>query len=286
MLSVNKIENVFICPKCQSNINYNITENLRNVILTCSCTFSKKMRTKEFLKQLKIMSKKQKETNEMKDKINSAQNHIKGYFTKVRDNLITSLISQINKINYAFQDSYETNTTILSILKRLIDLNKEVNPLYNFNIYECENLNDTKTILNYYTEYHVISLDIASKSLHNINTLTNHTDIVNSLILLSDGRIASSSKDTTIKIFNPYKKYSCDLTLEGHKDYVISLCKLDNNDIASASWDHSIKIWSITRNSYKCLYTIDNAHKGNIMKILSLPNNRIATISTGKLIKI
>ena len=120
----------------------------------------------------------------------------------------------------------------------------------------------------------------------NTKTISDHTRIVNSLILLKDKRIASSSQDNTIKIFDSNNNYKCDITITGHRDYVTSITELENGKIASCSWDKTIKIWLITKNSYQPLYTITNAHNDRIYKIITFPNNRIATISNDNTIKI
>ena len=120
----------------------------------------------------------------------------------------------------------------------------------------------------------------------NIKTINEHSDNVFSLLLLSDGRLASCSCDDTIKIYDIKNNYHCDITLEGHTDYVTYISQLDNNKLISCSDDRSIKIWSITQSSYQCDYTINNAHNNWIYKVISLTNNRIASCSYDETIKI
>ena len=110
--------------------------------------------------------------------------------------------------------------------------------------------------------------------------------MITSLLLLSDGRLASCSDDKTIKIYNINNNYHCDITLEGHTSYVRYISELDNNKLISCSDDRSIKIWSITQSSYQCDDTINNAHNDWINKVISLTNNRIASCSDDKTIKI
>ena len=112
-------------------------------------------------------------------------------------------------------------------------------------------------------------------NINNIKTIKEHSDYVHSLLLLSDGRLASCSDDKTIKIYNINNNYHCDITLKGHTDYVTYISELDNNKLISCSYDSSIKIWSITQSSYQCDYTINNAHNDYIYKVISLTNNRI-----------
>ena len=46
--------------------------------------------------------------------------------------------------------------------------------------------------------------------MENIKTISEHSDTVNSLLLLKDKRVASCSFDKTIRIFNPSNDYHCD----------------------------------------------------------------------------
>ena len=123
-------------------------------------------------------------------------------------------------------------------------------------------------------------------NINNIKTINEHSDSIYSLLLLSDGRLASCSDDKTIKIYNINNNYHCDITLEGHTSDVMCISELDNNKLISCSDDRSIKIWSITQSSYQCDYTINNAHNDCIFKVIPLRNNRIASCSADRTIKI
>ena len=122
--------------------------------------------------------------------------------------------------------------------------------------------------------------------INNIKTINEHSNYINSLLLLSDGRLASCSYDNTIKIYNINNNYHCDITLKGHTDCVYYISQLDNNKLISCSEDKTIKIWSITQSSYQCDYTINNAHSKRIFKVISLTNNRVASCSADSTIKI
>ena len=111
-----------------------------------------------------------------------------------------------------------------------------------------------------------------------------HTDEIQQLIELTDSRIATCSSDSTIVISS--KNNTSIKSLKGHTDEVNSICQLDDGNLVSCSRDQSIKIWSIKENSYKCIFSIDNAHEESISKVISLSNNRIASCSYDSLIKI
>ena len=110
-----------------------------------------------------------------------------------------------------------------------------------------------------------------------IKTISEHTDEINSLLLLKDKRVASCSRDKTIRIFDPSNDYHCDQVINRHSKSITSICELDDGTIVSCSKDKSIIIGD---------YTITNAHNDYINKVIPLPNNRIASCSYDETIKI
>ena len=110
-----------------------------------------------------------------------------------------------------------------------------------------------------------------------VKTITELTDSVKSLLHLKDGRIASCSNDNKIRIYDPSNDYHCVQVIERHSEGITSICQLDDGTIVSCSWDKSIMIGD---------YTINNVHDNIIWKLITLPNNRIASCSNDETIKI
>ena len=107
------------------------------------------------------------------------------------------------------------------------------------------------------------------------------------MLLLSDGRLASSSGDLTIKIYNIINNYHCDMTINTqHSVGVFYICQIHTNKLVSCSFDCSIRIWSIYESSYQCDYIIKNAHDNNIFKVIQLTEKRFASCSFDETIKI
>ena len=106
------------------------------------------------------------------------------------------------------------------------------------------------------------------EDIKSIKTITGHTNRVHSLLRLKDGRVASCSDDKTIKRFEPSNDYHCDQLIKRHNDSITSICQLDDGTIVSCSYDRTIMLNN---------YTIKNAHDGWIYKVITLPNNRIAS---------
>ena len=78
-----------------------------------------------------------------------------------------------------------------------------------------------------------------------IKTIQSNMHLITCLRPLQDGLCASSSRDSTIKIFNPLNNLNCDITLIGHDGYVFHIVQRENGNIISFSRDKSIKIWEI-----------------------------------------
>ncbi len=81
-----------------------------------------------------------------------------------------------------------------------------------------------------------------------IRTLTGHSNFVFGLSLSPDSSIlASSSQDTTIKLWNFISGQTTALmTLSGHSDQVRALCFVTNQLLVSGSFDFSIRVWNVT----------------------------------------
>jgi serine/threonine protein kinase len=78
------------------------------------------------------------------------------------------------------------------------------------------------------------------------NTLTNHTNNVNSIAISRDGQtLVSGSADNTIKIWD-LKTGELKHSLTGHTSYIGSLAiSPDGQSLASGSADNTIKIWNL-----------------------------------------
>ena len=78
-------------------------------------------------------------------------------------------------------------------------------------------------------------------------TLTGHSNYVMSLVQLSDGKIASSSEDKTIKLWD-LKTNLCTATLTGHTGNVFSVIQIHKVKIVFGSPDKTIKVWNLKTN--------------------------------------
>lgn len=102
---------------------------------------------------------------------------------------------------------------------------------------------------------------------------------INCLIRLKDNRIATSSIDKTIYIFNPKKNYHCDFSFKVNKEELNSIIQIDNGYLVSASLNY-IEIWKIGQTSHEFLASYQVYKNINlnypVEHIVALSNNRIA----------
>ena len=104
--------------------------------------------------------------------------------------------------------------------------------------------------------------------------------------MLNDGRLASSSSDKSILIYNK-DNYSVDLKIENSESEIFDIIQAKNGYIiAGLSTIGKILTYEIdSLTSYKNIQNI-KAHSGSVKKILELKNGKIASCSDDKTIKI
>eukprot|EP01126_Amoeba_proteus_P025437 TRINITY_DN25392_c0_g1_i1.p1 TRINITY_DN25392_c0_g1~~TRINITY_DN25392_c0_g1_i1.p1 ORF type:complete len:138 (-),score=15.17 TRINITY_DN25392_c0_g1_i1:77-490(-) len=94
-----------------------------------------------------------------------------------------------------------------------------------------------------------------------IQLLTDHSDIVRVMILVSGGRFASCGDDSDINIWSieSGEKLFC---LQGHTKPVTCLLELYPTSLVSGSSDKSLRIWNLT--SGICTHVIPNSHNSSV----------------------
>jgi WD40 repeat protein len=82
-----------------------------------------------------------------------------------------------------------------------------------------------------------------------MKTLSAHSDCVNSLALLSNGHLTSSSTDKTIRIWNLENGGILVKTFFAHLTAIKGLTLLPDGNLASGDVEGKIKIWHFENNS-------------------------------------
>lgn len=113
------------------------------------------------------------------------------------------------------------------------------------------------------------------------NTVKKHRDYISCILQLTSKRIASSSFDGTINIYN--KDLQFDYSINDHTDNVSSMLELRNNKLVTCSFDKSIKCFKLKEKSFSFINSVDS-HKDYIYQLISLPENNFASCSEDKTI--
>jgi exonuclease VII small subunit len=173
--------------------------------------------------------------NELKSKIGNF-NEIRKY----KNEIIQSLKDEIDLLEKSYLE-YEKNMQLqVSLINNLIFTYNFEEKLNNYNFEIIENLKiietikfpspDFKNCKNVFekAEYFLLFMGIKEKKKNKIQTNFNllhsnifsnvnkHTDKINQIIILKDGRIASSSNDSSILIYNK-EMNNIDIMIKEHK---------------------------------------------------------------------
>ena len=119
----------------------------------------------------------------------------------------------------------------------------------------------------------------------NYKILKSHTNVINYLYQLSDGRLASCSND---KLLNIYKKdsYELQLSIKEHSDWIISFTELNDKRIITCSKDNTMKIFKlIDEDKYKIEQTLIG-HKNGVEKVIEIRKNELISVSCDRTMKI
>jgi WD40 repeat protein len=117
-----------------------------------------------------------------------------------------------------------------------------------------------------------------------LNKLAEHKSDVNHIILLEDGRIASSSNDNTILIYNKDNN-KIELKIE-NEDTIFYIIQAVNGYIIASETTGSILIYKLTSlTSFELIQKI-KAHNGYVRKTIEIEDRRLISCSDDKSIKI
>ena len=265
------------CPKCNQSTKMNIEQEL--IHINCQCGYNNAIMISDYISNTPHSAIKDDSFKDIINELKKGNDHILAYFNTLKNEHITHLMRLAKEIEAMYEDSYKRNKNALTCLQTLIDNYDGTIDMKNkildnsVNIYQCRDSSNSDAVINYYKNYNIIK----TINIKETKTLTEHSDAVYSLLLLNDGRVASCSDDNTIRIYDPSNDYHCDTVIKRHSNRISSICQVDDGTIVSCSRDGTIIIGD---------YTIYDTPKASINKVITMTNNRIASCSEDRTIKI
>ncbi len=169
-------------------------------------------------------------------------------------------------------DSDGKNESIVDVTKRFSLTSKRgmYVPTYNY-----EPVNDLvvnfQKIKEHINSIKVIeSKDLSNTSLNNLNILASlegHTEFIDKIYNLPDGKIISSSRDQTFRVWD-LKNFKCVSVLSGFTSFTKYIIIMSDDRIMSVSsnniYDSEIRIWDIIKGKCLMILIIQRHHMYNI----------------------
>lgn len=134
-------------------------------------------------------------------------------------------------------------------------------------------------------ESDLFSLNFDFSSLKPVEMNEKHTQWITSIVYLGNNRLATSSGDGTIKIWQIQSDTKLTLiqTLKKHSSSVITIIKTSkSSQLISCGYDNKIIVWNLT--NYSILHEIDDVQCLFINGIKELPGQRVAVSGEKELV--
>lgn len=133
---------------------------------------------------------------------------------------------------------------------------------------------DGKTVLSGSFDTAAIRWSLATESAEEVFRF--HSDAVNAVAFLKDGRMATAGADGRIAIWTRGRQQP-DEVLEGHRAPIAALAvSPDGSLLASASWDRTVRLWSLADGTQRVL----EGHSQNVNGVAFTPDGK-SVVSVG-----
>ena len=134
--------------------------------------------------------------------------------------------------------------------------------------------NDGKTVLSGSFDSAAIRWSLGNDAAEQV--LRFHSDAINAVVFLNDGRMVTAGADGRIAIWTAGRQQP-DRVLEGHRAPIAALAVSPNGlMLASASWDHTVRLWSLADGEQRVL----EGHSQNVNGVAFTTDGR-SVVSVG-----
>jgi cytochrome c len=133
---------------------------------------------------------------------------------------------------------------------------------------------DGKSVLSGSFDTSAIRWSLATESAELV--LGFHSDAVNAVVFLQDGRMATAGADARIAVWAAGRQQP-DQVFEGHRAPIAALAvSPDGSLLASASWDRTVRLWSLVDHTRRVL----EGHSQNVNGVAFTPDGK-SLVSVG-----
>ena len=277
----------FVCQEYPS-----ITIRFNTVLITCKCGINKTMTIREYLKKVEDIQCNSDinipAIKTIQKEITKAFNHLNSYFLECKKENIELLRKKIEKVEKAYEDSYNRNCDMLNLLSTIIcNYDGKSTTMYDniiknstITISQCE---DKSKSIEYFNNYSIIKNEpVKGKEIKQIKVIDGFAD---HCFYMKDGRLCTLSRGGDIVVHDPNNDYNIDLKFNVKWGKGNAICQLDDGKIV-ASGEKDIKIFKLEKDKEEEIFKIEIAHTEKVEDLISLPNNQFASCSHDCSIKI
>jgi len=127
---------------------------------------------------------------------------------------------------------------------------------------------DGKHVLSGSFDTSAIRWSLATESAEQV--LRFHSDAVNAVAFLKDGRVATAGADARIAVWTAGRQQP-DQVFEGHRAPIVGLAvSPDGSMLASASWDRTVRLWPLGSSAQRVL----EGHSQNVNGLAFMPDGK------------
>lgn len=275
-------------PNCQKVPRMDILDNNTEIIVRCPCGYDQVLPLEEYLKKLEYedcigLLLSPPEIEKGRAVLKEAEEHVKTYLDELKSEALKSN-EKVEEINKAYDACKKRCEKVLYLVKQFTinyyrkneQMLKNIVHNTTFSLKKCESKEISKIIEFFNTYCVLVPLDTTDYNFIDSKApLPKFNDKINGIFKLKDGRIAIYSFEKTIDIIDIANNYHVDMVIKGHPGGVLAMDQFENGNIVSLS-NTTIKLWSITKDSYKCLHTIQYPKFHTVDTLVCLNNNFIA----------